>query len=186
VWEKNVVSGLEMFKRTRTTLADNFAPDYIVQRSFIPFSYLSLVLPEYGPRVGTDGPVAGSLITVNGAGHLVPARVRRVVASFDPRKRCGMAAASEFAVPRRIVMTLSPIELYYAQLTYTTAATAHLPLYVDDGGGYSGGPKRLVGVTAGTRQSIAWLGPGIPHALRVVSPPYVCLRRISVDILSGS
>ena len=187
-WEKNLQHGLAALQRsgTRLTVADNFVPLYIVDTSFVPYSYLSLVLPNYGGHASANGPIVGQLIGVDPTGVVHRAHVARVWATFKLPRQCGTGTAP-FSIERRISRTLDPAAgPYYARISYWSGGIGHLPLYVDTGAGYPGAPNLLVGVAPGTAQSLAWLGAGAPRGLVLNSPPYVCLRQIEIVTLAFS
>lgn len=186
-WEHNLQQGLAAIDRSgaAVTVADNFVPIYVVLTSFVPYSYLSSVLPNYGGHASANGPIVGRLIGVDPTGAVHRAHVARVWATFNLSRHCDGKAPTIARIERRIPRALDPAGgPYYARISYSSEAVAHLPLYVDSGAGFPGAPNLLVGVAPGAGKSLAWLGAGAPHELILDSPPYVCLRQIEVITLT--
>jgi hypothetical protein len=188
-WEQNLENGLAALHSppARLTLADNFAPIYVLQTSFVPYSYLSYVVRNYGARPEANGPIIGQLFAIDPAGRVRRAHIGHVWATFRLGRDCRATGETLLRTERRIPHALDPAAgPYYARITYSGTGIAHLPLFVDDGAGYPGEPNLLVDTTQGSGQSLAWLGAGAPHGLLVESPPYVCLRQIEIVTLGTS
>lgn len=188
-WEQNLQRGLAALQREggKLTVADNFVPIYVVDTSFVPYSYLSLVLPNYGGRASANGPIVGQLFGVDSAGIVHREHVARVWATFNLTRRCGGTQTTFLSIERRIRRALNPAAgPYYARISYSSEGVAHLPLFVDTGAGYPGAPNLLVDAAQGAGHSLAWLGAGAPHGLVLNSPPYVCLRQIEIITLAMS
>ena len=189
LWERWVGHGLQAAERggLHPIVANAPAPFEIVPDAFAPDNSLSFVVPLYNRRAQIDGPLDGSLVVLDQAGHVNHARMSRVLARFPvARGGCGTSARAGAMIEHRLSRPLkASTEPYYLWVTYTSVGRDRIPLYVDHPSGYFGSPDTLISLAVGSKQSIAWLGPGEIRGfkLQVFPGMGVCIKQAQVVTL---
>lgn len=186
-WETNVESSLVMLGRHRNAvIAEAEVPQPVLQSAFVPFNFLSYILPRYGSTTRVDGPLTGPLYTISPSGRARPARIERVVLAPTAVPGCGRSAPAGIKVQARIAHPPPTGSSYYLLIGYRTPAPARFPLYIDYGNGF-GSPDDFAPVGPSAQRSIVWLGVGSPHAVLLSSAvgAYVCVRSVEVVSLGA-
>jgi hypothetical protein len=181
-WETNVESSLVTLGRHRNdVIADAEVPQPVLQSAFVPFNFLSYILPRYGSTTRVDGPLTGPLYTITQGGRARPARIERVILAPTAVPGCGRSGAAGIKVQAQIAHPPPSGSSYYLLIGYRTPAPARFPLYIDFGNGF-GSPDDFASVGPSASRSITWLGVGSPHAVLLSSAvgAYVCVRSVEV------
>jgi hypothetical protein len=204
-WESHLRGGIAALEHQgiRPMVAENTTPFVIMAEFVAPYNRLSRVLPLYVGPIQVDGPLDAPLVRIDEQGgvHRVSlgppvgdgaildlARSHQLEFSGVGRmvrhgaELCVIADGAPVTVVRRLASTDNPGSPLYLKLGYHAWGSMQLPVSADNGIGSVAVPDFSIALTARARQSIAWVGPGLPRRVAFTIPPLstVCLSRIDV------
>lgn len=210
-WERDVRRDIARLRSTGShfVVADNATPFEIMEPFVAPYNRLSRVLAMYAGPVQVDGPLDGTLVTVDLSGTVhravaQPTAREALVTALDRSGEIrisggrsarigGEACVIADGVPAQIERRLtSPPTVgdapYYLRMTARVWRQTSLPLYVDTGSGFPGTTDHSMTLAPRARSSIAWLGPDAPHNILVVIPPLttVCVSKLDLVTLRNA
>jgi hypothetical protein len=180
--------------------ADRETPGFVLQDWTAPYNRLSFVAPIAVPAATIDGPLRGPLVQLDDDGRTTPATFAPAAVSgprswgiappetaVAGRPGCvvapaGVAATTGWTPPQPVGQ---PGERVYLVATASAPTPVAATVFVDVGSGLPAVTDRNLRLAAGPGRSIAFLGAGPVHAVRVDVPGgrSACLTRLALGTL---
>jgi hypothetical protein len=208
-WETTFQRSMSAWHRRDPTfvVADNAVPFVIVPPAFVPYNLLSRVAPLYDPGVQVDGPVRGTLLSIDAVGvahpaTLVPVPGATAAAPLTRSSDVSITGATRVVSPQRGVCLTTSLSggairwrlrrlpavagrPYYLKVSYSSAINVGLPVYVDAGAGLPVSTDRTLNFAPDSTSSIILLAAASPRQVMISLLPGVrlCFNTLEVGRL---